>query len=873
MNIDLRPNSEIRRIAEKALLKTDSVYIGQSAASIGYATKADLDADLTPADGVLAIVTNDATAANNGTYRKSGATGTGSWVQSSYDRIQLLENIVKHKADLEVSSTNLFDKNEIFNVIHNDGEEAAESNYSGSDFIKVDASLPYVCNKALKYTCYYDSSKTVVTGGSADVVDAGTVISLPSNVAYVRISYYSSFRDELQFEQNTVSTAYSDYKEAVPDTQLGFSKSAVKDILLGSAATHGVYENWDFHKDIGIWYGGNSTNGLTDVTYQPLLDLGFKKWAYIPANGYFNNASSSNVISTPINFGGQIITNKFVKVSFYVYSEDETNFGTPFIRYSGNDMNSANGSSFTTTTTFIIINPKLRLYTSIGQVSQDAAVAVMWGSDLGDIGNTGGYALCGAGISIADTADGLEDLSMKKSNVELAEDATKYNSRMLNQDIGLNEDYGLNKSYYNPSPFYASTIEGIELLDTPYLIEHTDIKRQIHFRVGDDFNGNGAFNIFYIKDLEQDLEGKYFENAFFISTTEDISTFTFGTNYTSTSAGSISQCTTVDIRKTLVDADTYLVRVRGKVTQTGATRVHIGAEIGNSAGSIDIKMAGFYTTVGNNIEDVTDNILPYNTLNEVNRTQRTIAELGKRVIPSYWNGKTILWMGTSIPDFADYPEQIAEHLGANVINEALSNSLLRINRADGSNLTDGSYFDERSFGRTKDEIQTRFEAEGYAQDDIDLLKENSYEKKMLGHLDADLFVFDFGFNDRSADSTDFITLPDVTTRDRNTFIGSFNYCIDQLLSSKPKARILLIGHYENKVTPTLARAQDALHEYWNFSYADVYNKTGWSQNINPATGNTILKDWIPDGVHPHKDTSGESTRVLAQIIGKYVDSM
>lgn len=92
--VDLRPNADIRKTSQEALDKVNAAYIGQSAASIGYATKADLDADLTPADGVLAIVTNDATATNNGTYRKSGAAGTGSWVQSSYDRVALVEGDV-----------------------------------------------------------------------------------------------------------------------------------------------------------------------------------------------------------------------------------------------------------------------------------------------------------------------------------------------------------------------------------------------------------------------------------------------------------------------------------------------------------------------------------------------------------------------------------------------------------------------------------------------------------------------------------------------------------------------------------------------------------------------------------------------------------
>lgn len=76
------------------LPRLTAVETGQSAAVVGYATRALLYADLVPGDKAVAYVTNDATAAYNGTYRKSGATGTGSWVQSSFDRVIVVENRV-----------------------------------------------------------------------------------------------------------------------------------------------------------------------------------------------------------------------------------------------------------------------------------------------------------------------------------------------------------------------------------------------------------------------------------------------------------------------------------------------------------------------------------------------------------------------------------------------------------------------------------------------------------------------------------------------------------------------------------------------------------------------------------------------------------
>ena len=67
-----------------------TVEAGQASAAIGYATKAELDADLAHGAGSLAWVTNDAVAANNGMFRKLGASGTGSWAAGSTDRITTL---------------------------------------------------------------------------------------------------------------------------------------------------------------------------------------------------------------------------------------------------------------------------------------------------------------------------------------------------------------------------------------------------------------------------------------------------------------------------------------------------------------------------------------------------------------------------------------------------------------------------------------------------------------------------------------------------------------------------------------------------------------------------------------------------------------
>jgi hypothetical protein len=59
-----------------------------------YPTKAAMDADLTPPSGWLGLVLNDAITNNNlTTYVKSGASGSGSWLLSSNDRISAVKAI------------------------------------------------------------------------------------------------------------------------------------------------------------------------------------------------------------------------------------------------------------------------------------------------------------------------------------------------------------------------------------------------------------------------------------------------------------------------------------------------------------------------------------------------------------------------------------------------------------------------------------------------------------------------------------------------------------------------------------------------------------------------------------------------------------
>ena len=143
-----------------------------------------------------------------------------------------------------------------------------------------------------------------------------------------------------------------------------------------------------------------------------------------------------------------------------------------------------------------------------------------------------------------------------------------------------------------------------------------------------------------------------------------------------------------------------------------------------------------------------------------------------------FEGKTILWLGTSIPEGHDlgekdpdkrktYPDLVAEILGARVINQALGASMARANMRTGDFVGASAYSITRSLSQTLEEKEYLIEhwnkinpllknPEIYP-DSLEQVKDikvraASFEKKLLPYLDGtlplpDLFILDHGHND------------------------------------------------------------------------------------------------------------------------------
>lgn len=78
--------------AAQALAEAAAATAQLVIASVRFATRALMNADLAHAAGVFALVYADATVTNNGMYYKLGASGTGSWVAYQGDRVTELED-------------------------------------------------------------------------------------------------------------------------------------------------------------------------------------------------------------------------------------------------------------------------------------------------------------------------------------------------------------------------------------------------------------------------------------------------------------------------------------------------------------------------------------------------------------------------------------------------------------------------------------------------------------------------------------------------------------------------------------------------------------------------------------------------------------
>ena len=220
-------------------------------AAIGFATKADMDASLAHPAGTLALVTNDANRESNGTYRKTGASGSGSWVQSA-DRVTgLALEMVEYTRSAVGTETVSYSGTGVLPLIGylslTTGDLIARANWMASDFIPVKendrVTLTANTDNALTRgnIAFFDSEHGFISAAAVgpNNVNATSVFSAPSD-GFVRVASLMvdgvSFAMDLELLKAPLSD--DDASRQFLSVQAGAllaQKGAVLEVLPGAA--------------------------------------------------------------------------------------------------------------------------------------------------------------------------------------------------------------------------------------------------------------------------------------------------------------------------------------------------------------------------------------------------------------------------------------------------------------------------------------------------------------------------------------------------------------------------------------------------------------------------------------------------------------
>lgn len=180
-----------------------------------------------------------------------------------------------------------------------------------------------------------------------------------------------------------------------------------------------------------------------------------------------------------------------------------------------------------------------------------------------------------------------------------------------------------------------------------------------------------------------------------------------------------------------------------------------------------------------------------------------------RLKKSPWEGKKIIVVGDSISDRSVYEiglyntgraldprswvEVMRDELGCEVVNYGSSGHYMR-------------YLDGTGFSAT--------EAEHTASGKLPMRPH--YDTALLGNLDADLFIFEYGVNDGTVLGADQINSP-ISEDNRNAYTTGMNYVLSKLFEAKPNARCVFVSHWVNirDIDKQIIAAQEAVAKKWN----------------------------------------------------------
>ncbi len=214
-------------------------------------------------------------------------------------------------------------------------------------------------------------------------------------------------------------------------------------------------------------------------------------------------------------------------------------------------------------------------------------------------------------------------------------------------------------------------------------------------------------------------------------------------------------------------------------------------------------------------------------------------------LTNQWDGKTIVWLGTSVP-LTGYPTTVGGLLNATVVNKAIGGSVVK----KGAN------------GETQYGLSSDSELDTIPANMLDFTFRHILDNDGDSLWTADLFVLDHGHNDHGTmdsykvDGT--LTLTSENAFDRDWMVGGLNHIITEILKVNTYARFCIVNEYrygafDNK------DANQLVADYWGIP---ILNWELGVRNFNPNSklGATVLKyytgtelaggtDYIHPGTH------------------------
>jgi len=142
---------------------------------------------------------------------KSGAT----WYRIPYAISEKSVGIAQTNFIQKIIGKNLFNYLTAVDDFYmgDNGTPGASTTYAYSDFIEVESSTQYYGasgSNGMRFTCFYNSSKTVISGGNDGFTNTFTTTSATK---YVRITVFKTDKQTFQLEKGAVGTGFEIYAE------------------------------------------------------------------------------------------------------------------------------------------------------------------------------------------------------------------------------------------------------------------------------------------------------------------------------------------------------------------------------------------------------------------------------------------------------------------------------------------------------------------------------------------------------------------------------------------------------------------------------------------------------------------------------------